>query len=321
MNRARVLGEDPAPGSPAEVDRLAAALRESVLGLSTSRRALEHLLSSQAWLRSAVTAAAHEELGRYVRELRRVEDAVVDYAAAVASWREVLDRHAAHADELAQRAMAAAPTGPGAGSDDVVRPDRQREALDREVAALATAHRRAAAGFERAGDELAAALLPDATAADDDLAAALARSLHALEAAVREWVREVRDELLATDADLHDATALATTVTALLGVDADVPGVDDPRVAALVGGSPAAHRLEALLGARLGDGTGPLLAPAGLAAAAGASTLADRLRRGAASGAGAATESATGAGAATWPGTGSTTGSATGSTAGEEPRP
>lgn len=340
MSRARVLGEDPVPGSPSEVDRLAAVLRESVLGLSSSRRVVEHLLSSQAWLRSAVTEAAHEELGRYVLELRRVEDAVVDYAAAVAGWREVLGRHAAHADELAQRAItvAAAPTGPGAGSDaaasagsgagdhhalsdDALGDDaghkyRQREALDREVVTLATAHRRAGAEFERAGDELVGALLPNATAADNDLAAALGRSLQALEAAVREWVRDVRDEMLATDADLHDATALATTVTALLGVDADVPGVGDPRVAALVGGSPAAHRLEALLSAPLADGTRPLLAPAGLAAAASASTLAGRLRRGAATGAGVATGTATAAGAATGLGTESTTGSTTGSTAG-----
>jgi hypothetical protein len=266
VNRTRALGDDPAPGSLAAVERLLGTLRESVIALSRARRGVEHLLASQAWCQGAVTEAARTELGTYAQQLGRVEDAVVEHAAALTHWRTVLARHAERANELAERATAL---------PDTPETEGQRRNLGREVALLAADHDREAAALERGGDELVAALAPADSRVDDDLVSALGRSLNALEVAVQEWVRDAREELRATDALLDRDTAVATTVTALWGAGAAVPGLEDPRVAALVAGSPAAHRIEALLSAPLAPESAPLLAPAGFATGAG---LAGRLR-------------------------------------------
>jgi hypothetical protein len=265
----RFLGTDPAPGDLSSVDRVAGALRAVVLALAESRLRIEALVGPQSVWQGPVARPVVAALTDLMARLRAVEDATVDFAQAVESWRTGLvirqQRRAELTETISQLAG---------------RPDAEieRQRVLAEVQQMAAEHAASGATLMAAADGLAEVLAD----ADDgsELASDLDRGVSAVSAAIEEWIAESASELVATAESLSDTAGLTTVVSQILGVVGDEAPDEVENVRRLASVSAGAHRLRLAL-RRSWASLAPEELPAASFAAAGSANpaaISDRLR-------------------------------------------
>ncbi|MDQ3629557.1 MAG: hypothetical protein M3419_12255 [Actinomycetota bacterium] len=232
MRPERFLGSDPTPGDLAAVDRLAADLREVVIALSAARRHLDALVGPGSLWHGRDGRGLVEAVSDLARRLRVVEDAVVDLARALESWRTGLvqrqERTAALTEWMSQLS----------GSPDA---EERRLALRAETAELAADHESDASSLASAAEALSLALT--VTSDEPDLAADLGRRLTALAEAVEQWMAAASQPLASAVRSVEDAADLTAAVSVLVGFDGEV----SQRAHAVGRLSTGAHRVELAL--------------------------------------------------------------------------
>lgn len=232
MRPERFLGSDPTPGDLAAVDLLATDLREVVIALSAGRRHLDALVGPGSLWHGREGRGLVEAVSDMSRRLRVVEDAVVDLARPLESWRTGLvqrqERTASLTEWMSQLS----------GSPDA---DERRTALRAETSELAADHELDAASLTDAAEALSLAM----TVIHDepDLAADLERSLTALTEAVEQWVAAAAQPLLSAVQSVEDAADLTAAVSVLVGFDGEV----SPQAHAVGRSSTGAHRVQLAL--------------------------------------------------------------------------
>jgi hypothetical protein len=265
----RFLGIDPAPGDLGSVDRVGGALRAVVLALAESRLRIEALVGPQSVWQGPVARPVVATLTDLVARLRAVEDAAVDFAQAVETWRTGLvirqQRRAELTETISQLAG---------------RPDAEveRQRVLAEVQQMAAEHAAGGASLMAAADGLAEVLAD----ADDgsELASDLDRGVGAVSAAIEDWIAESAAELVATAESLSDTAGLTTVVSQILGVVGDEAPDEAENVRRLASVSAGAHRLRLAL-RRSWASLAPEELPAASFAAAGSTSpaaISDRLR-------------------------------------------
>lgn len=236
MRPERFLGSDPAPGDLDSVDRVAGVLRSTVVALAGSRHALESLLGPHSLWHGPLVAPLTAAVAGLAARLRRLENAVVDFAHALDSWRTGLVSRQDAAAELTE-AMSQL-----SGQADAA---EQRAAVLAAARRLAAEHATDAAVLVNACDGLVEELA--AAASDGDLAADLDRALTSVGAAVEAWLAESAAELLATVRSLDETAGVTAVVSALLGIEAAEQGDRTEAVRLLTANATGSHRLQAAL--------------------------------------------------------------------------
>ncbi len=228
MRPERFLGSDPTPGDLATVDRLAADLREVVIALSAGRRHLDALVGPGSLWHGREGRGLVEAVSDMSRRLRVVEDAVVDLARALESWRTGLVQRQERTASLTEWVSQLS------GSPDA---DERRAALGAETSELAADHASDASSLADAAEALSLALT--VTSDEPDLAADLDRALSALAEAVEQWVAAAAQPLLSAVQSVDDAADLTAAVSVLVGFDGEV----SPQAHAVGRLSTGAHRV------------------------------------------------------------------------------
>jgi hypothetical protein len=232
----RFLGIDPAPGDLSSVDRVGGALRAVVLALAESRLKVETLAGPQSIWQGPIARPVVTTLTDLAARLRAVEDATVDFARAVESWRTGLVARQQRRAELTETVSQLA------GRPDA---DVERQRVLTEVQQMAAEHASSGVSLMAAADELAEVLAD----ADDDarLASDLDRGVTAVTVAVEEWIAESAADLIATAESLSDTAGLTTVVSQILGVVGDEAPDEAEGVRRLASVSAGAHRLRLAL--------------------------------------------------------------------------
>lgn len=269
MRPERFLGIDPAPGDLSSVDRVAGSLRGVVLALAESRLKVEALVGPQSAWQGPAARPIVTALTDLAARLRAVEDATVDFAQAVESWRTGLVARQQRRAELTETISQLA----GRPEAEV-----ERQRIQAEVQQMAAEHASSGASLMAAADGLAEVLAN----ADDDsqLASDLDRGVTAVSVAVEEWIAESAAELLATAESLSDTAGLTTVVSQILGVVGEGSPDEAENVRRLASVSAGAHRLRLAL-RRSWASLAPEDLPAASFAASGPtgqSGISDRLR-------------------------------------------
>ena len=269
MNPERVLGTDPAPGSLDALDRLRRVLGSCVLALGESRRRVEQLAAPDSIWQGPAVEPLVATLSELANRLRHLEDAVIDLARALETWRSGVAQRQGRVAELTE-AMSQL-----AGETDA---DERRAAVRAQAAQVAAEHTADAASLLTAADTLAEALArhPD----DPDLATDLDRALCGLDAAVTEWINDASAELVITAQGLVDTAGLTLAASQLIGLVDGAPG-DRAAIAQVANAATGSHRLQRAL-RRSWSSLAPGRLPTATFGGRGAlgEALADRLRGG-----------------------------------------
>lgn len=269
MRPERFLGTDPAPGDLSSVDRVGGSLRAVVLALAETRLKVEALVGAQSIWQGPIARPIVAALTEFGARVRAVEDAVVDFAQAVETWRTGLVGRQQRRAELTETISQLA------GRPDA---EAERQRILVEVQQMATEHTVGGTALITASDALAEVLAD--VDDDSDLAADLDRGVTAVTVAVDEWIAESAAELLATAESLSETAGLTTVVSQILGVAGDEAPDDAENVRRLASVSAGAHRLRLALRRSWASLAPDELPSASFAATGGrgAAAISDRLR-------------------------------------------
>lgn len=268
MRPERFLGTDPAPGDLSSVDRVGGSLRAVVLALAEARLKVEAIVGPQSIWQGPIARPIVTTLTEFAARLRAVEDAVVDFAQAVETWRTGLVGRQQRRAELTETISQLA------GRPDA---EAERQRILVEVQQMVTEHTVGGTALISAADSLAEVLAE--VDDDSDLAVDLDRGLTAVTVAVDEWIAESAAELLATAESLSETAGLTTVVSQILGVVGDEAPDEAENVRRLASVSAGAHRLRLAL-RRSWASLAPDELPAASFAAGGQTpaAISDRLR-------------------------------------------
>ena len=235
MNAERVLGADPAPGSLDALDRVRRVLGSCVLALGESRRRVEHLAGPDSIWQGPAVEPLVATLSEMANRLRHLEDAVIDLAQALETWRSGVAQRQGRVAELTE-AMSQLAGETGA--------DEPRSAVLAQAGQVAAEHAADAAALLAAADGLAEALARHSD--DPDLAGELDRGLTGVDAAVTEWIADASAELVVTAQGLADTAGLTLAASQLVGLVEGTPG-DRAAVAQVANAATGSHRLQRAL--------------------------------------------------------------------------
>jgi len=242
----RILGYDPAPGDPETVDAVVRVLGSTVLALTEARARLERLVAPDGLWHGPRAEPVVRTIAGLSGRLRRLEDGVIDLAAALQAWGAGLAQRRTVVAGLTE-AMSRL-----AGEPDA---DGQRRSLQAQAAIVAAEHAADAVTLVAAADEFAELLALHRD--DPDLATDLDRALNGLEVAVAQWLEDAAPTFRAATRTVSDAAALTLAVPQLVGIGDQPPG-EDPGVTRVAQSATGSHRLQRAL-RRIWDASVPRL--------------------------------------------------------------